>query len=133
MRLSLRLLAVAAFAAAAWGFAAPSASAQNQAPSPAPDAGDLPTAIPDQKLDAAAVAIDRIANLHRQYEQQLAEAAPENREAIAKEADGAMAKAVNDQGLSVKEYNSIVDAAQRNPAFREKLLQRLQQHVKPTE
>jgi hypothetical protein len=132
MRLSLRLLAVAAFAAAAWGFAVPSARAQNQAPSP--DAGDLPTAqIPDQKLDAAAVAIDRIANLHRQYEQQLAEAAPENREAIAKEADGAMAKAVNDQGLSVKEYNSIVDAAQRNPAFREKLLQRLQQHVKPTE
>src|SRR5437879_1526450 len=131
MRLSLPLLATAACTAAISGLPVPSASAQDKTPSPPADEQPVTQAIPDQKLDAAAAAIDRVANLHRQYEEQLAEAAPEDQEDIAQEADGAMAKAVNAQGLSVKEYNSIVDIAQRDPAVREKLVQRLQQYVKP--
>jgi hypothetical protein len=62
--------------------------------------------ISDQKLDAAAAALKRIAGLQRDFQQQ-------------------MAKAVTDQGLSVDEYVEIIDAAKTNPAVREKILGRV--------
>ena len=42
------------------------------------------------------------------------------------EADVALEQAVNDSGLSVEEYNNIVEIAQADPEVQEKLLQRLQ-------
>jgi len=62
--------------------------------------------ISDQKLDATAAALKRIASLQQDFRQQ-------------------MAKAVTDQGLSIDEYADIMDVAQKDPAVREKLLQRV--------
>ena len=41
------------------------------------------------------------------------------------EANSALQKAVTDQGLSVEEYNSILEVAQNDPGVRAKIRQRM--------
>jgi len=101
----------------------PAANAQVQSPSPG--LSDQSPAIPDQKLDAAAAAIKRVAGLKQDYQQRIAAAAPADKEDILNEAIHALAKAVTDQGLSVEEYDSILEVAQNDPGVREKIRQRI--------
>jgi hypothetical protein len=93
--------------------------------SPSPGLSDQSPNIPDQKLDAAAAAIERVASLKQDYQQRIAAAAPSDKERIANEAINALAKAVTDQGLSVEEYDSILEVAQNDPDVREKIRQRI--------
>ena len=116
-------LVAAALLAAASLLAAPEVGAQMRQPSGTVTAA--PT-VPDEKLDAAAVAISRVSAISQQYEQRFNAAPPEDRARIADEADAALEQAVNESGLSVEEYNSIVEIAQADPEVQEKLLQRLQ-------
>jgi hypothetical protein len=127
MRLSTGIFPTGIFAAVAVTAASlltlPAADAQTQSPaSPAPTAN-----ISDQKLDAAAAAIDQVTTIRQSYQQKLSTASPSDQERIAGEATDQMKKAVTDQGLSVEEYNSILQVAQNNPGVRQKLLQRLHQ------
>jgi hypothetical protein len=108
---------------AAGFFFVPVASAQVQSPSPG--LSQQPQNIPDQKLDAAAAAIERVASLKQDYQQRIAAAAPADKERILNEAVNALAKAVTDQGLSVEEYDSILEVAQNDPDVREKIRQRI--------
>jgi hypothetical protein len=103
-------------------FVAP-ASAQVQSPSP--DLTQKPQNIPDQKLDAAAAAMGRVASLKQDYQQRIAAAAPDDKKQLLDEAVNALAKAVTDQGLSVEEYDSILEVAQNDPGVREKIRQRI--------
>ncbi len=91
---------------------------------PSPSVADAPP-LSDQKLDAAAAAIARVAFLRQNYERQLAQADPADRPKIADQAQGELTQAVKDQGLSVDEYNSIVERAQADPSVRQKILDRL--------
>ena len=102
---------------------APSVNAQVQSPSPG--ATDQPSNIPDQKLDAAAAAVQRVTTLTQDYQQRITAAAPDDKERIVNEANGALVKAVIDQGLSVEEYNSILEVAQNDPGVRAKIRQRM--------
>jgi len=102
---------------------APAANAQAQSPSPG--ATDQPSNIPDQKLDAAAAAIQRVTSLKQDYQQRITAAAPADKERIVNEANSALVKAVIDQGLSVEEYNSILEVAQNDPGVRAKIRQRM--------
>src|SRR5215831_6573191 len=128
----------------------PAANAQVQSPSPAlsdqsPDLSDLkldavprlteqsPPNISGQKLDAVATAIERVASLKQDYRQRIAAAAPSEKERIAFEAVNALANAVTDQGLSLKEYDTILDVAQNDPEVRGKIRQRLRPSAKPLE
>jgi hypothetical protein len=111
-------LAVGWFAPVQTGFAQTQPPAKGRA---APAA----QAIPDHKLDAAAVAIAKVADLSRNYQQQIASAPEKDRPRIADEANTALKKAVTDQGLTVEEYNSIVEVAQKDPAVHEKIIQRI--------
>jgi hypothetical protein len=86
--------------------------------------------IPDHKLETAATALQRVVVLQRDYEQQIAAAAPADKQRIAKGANDALVKAVTDQGLSVPEYNSILRVAQKDPAVRERILRRVQPSAK---
>ena len=114
----------AAVLMAAWQLCVPAASAQVESPSPAPTAPAQ--SIPDQKLDAAAAALQHVAGLKQDYEQRLAAApAVPDKERIVAEANDALEKAVTDQGLSVDEYNTIMEVAQNDPNVRDKILQRL--------
>jgi hypothetical protein len=115
MRRSIQLSTMAGLTAA-WLLVVPGANAQNQSPAPN---------ISDQKLDAAAAAIDHVTSIKQDYQKKLSTAAPADKNRIAGDATNAMKKAVADQGLTVEEYTSILQVAQNDPGVREKLLQRL--------
>jgi hypothetical protein len=121
MERSMQLVAAALLATGAL-IAAPQAGAQQ-----AQSSGTVTAAptVPDEKLDAAAAAISRVSALSQKYEKQFSAAPPEDRARIADEADAALEQAVADSGLSVEEYNSIVEIAQADPEVQERLLQRL--------
>jgi Domain of unknown function (DUF4168) len=122
MRPIVRLLSVVSLLAA-WHSSIPVANAQPSAPelsAPAPS-------ISDQKLDAAAAALEQAAAIQQSYRQRFAQAAtPSDQDRIAAEVRDALAKAVKDQGLSVEECNSIIEIAQNDPEVRGKVLQRIQ-------
>ena len=106
----------------------PAVHAQQQSPSgpsvitPSPT---TPTNIPDKKLDAAAAAVKKVTVIKNNYDQQLAQAPIAEKKRIEDEVGDAMEKAVTDQGLSVEEYTTILDVAQKDPVVRDKLLQRM--------
>jgi len=106
----------------------PAANAQVQSPSPG--LADQSPNISDQKLNAVATAIERVASLKQDYQQRIAAAAPSDKERIANEAINALAKAVIDQGLSLEEYDSILQMAQNDPEVREKIRQRIRPSAK---
>jgi hypothetical protein len=82
--------------------------------------------IPEQKLDAAAAALARATSVKESYDRRLAEASTQSaKSALAKEADDEIAKAITDQGLTVKEYATIIQVAQNDATVREKLLRRM--------
>jgi hypothetical protein len=108
---------------AAWIVSVPLASAQAQAPNAQTQA--QPSNIPDQKLDATAAAVQQVSTIKQNYDEKLTSAPPGEKERIAKQANDAMARAVTDRGLSVEEYNSILEVAQNDPQIRQKILQRI--------
>ena len=67
----------------------------------------------------------RVASVKDQHVQRLSEAEPAEKERIVEEAEGALERAVTEEGLSVEEYNSIVAIAQSNPEVLNRLRQRL--------
>jgi hypothetical protein len=80
----------------------------------------------DQKLGAVAIALERVASLQMDYRQRIAEAeAPAEKERLVVEANNELTKAVTEQGLSVEEYESILNVAQDNREIRNKILQRV--------
>ena len=100
--------------------------AQSPPPGPSISARDLS----DQKLNAVAAALERVASLRNDYRQRIAKAeAPAEKERIVAEANKELTKVVTEQGLSVDEYTSILDAARDNPEIRDKLFQ----HVRPSD
>jgi Domain of unknown function (DUF4168) len=127
MRPLMRSLA-AVLVSGTWLFAPPAALAQTQSPSPG--LSEPSANIPDDKLDATAAAVVRVATLKQEYEQRIAAAPAADQERIAKEAVTAMAKAVTDQGLSLEEYTAILQVAQNQPEIRDKIRQRIATAVK---
>jgi hypothetical protein len=110
----------------------PAASAQSgKADAPSPGATGPSSNITDQKLDAAAAALQRVVSLQQQYRERLAQTpdASDQQRLIA-QANSELAKAVTDQGLSVEEYSSIMQVAQNDPAVRGKILQRIEPAAK---
>jgi hypothetical protein len=123
MRLLTRSLAAAILTAGCY-LSIPTVNVLAQSPPPGPStsAPDLS----DQKLSATAAAMERVVSLQKNYRQRIAEAeAPAEKERIVAEANNELTKAVTEQGLSVDEYTSILDAARDNPEIRDKLLQRI--------
>ena len=128
MQPSRQRLIAAMVLTAAGLLSAPVVNAQTQPPAAAPSA-QTPN-IPEQKLDAAAAAMEQVASLRKQYQQRIEEAPAADKERIAGEGSNALVKAVTDQGLSVDEYSTILQVAQNDTAVRDKLLQRLRPDLK---
>jgi hypothetical protein len=121
MRFSTRFVLLAALLAAGH-FAIPPAPVQAQSPLP----GSPAPVVSDQKIEATAAALERVASLQQTYRQRLSEVKEQaDKERIVAEANGALTKAVTDQGLSVDEYASILQAAQNDPALRGKIIERI--------
>ena len=102
----------------------PNPSEQNPPAEQKPPAGQTST-LSDQKLDQMAAAMKQVASVKDDYEQRIAAAPPSDQQRIAEEAGDALEKAVTDHGLSVEEFNSIIEVAQADSNIREKLRQRL--------
>jgi hypothetical protein len=117
----------AALALAAGILATPMVHAQDRAPSaPAmttPKAS--PADISDAKLDATAGAIKDVSAVTDTYKKRVAEAPADQKQRLVDEANDAMTKAVTAHGLSVREYSTIIQVAQNDPAVRERLLKKL--------
>ena len=103
----------------------PAANAQMNPPQARPQAQPPSPTISDEKLNAAAAAIGQVTSIRQSYEQKIAKAPPSDKQRITDEANGALEKAVTDQGLSVDEYNTIIRTAQNDPAVRQKLTERI--------
>jgi hypothetical protein len=82
-------------------------------------------AISDAQLDKAAAAVVRVSSIAEDFEQRYGAAPPEDRDRIVDEADEALEQAVTESGLSVAEYNMIIETAQADPEVKGRLLQRL--------
>jgi Domain of unknown function (DUF4168) len=123
LRPSMNPLAAAVLGAACL-LVAPAATAQNRTQDLPQRQSPSPT-VSDDKLSAAA-AVGEVSTLRQSYEQRIEKAPEAEKPRIAGEANKALVKAVTDQGISVDEYNSIMKAAQTDPAIRQKLAQRLQ-------
>ena len=96
--------------------------AQSPPSGPSTSASDLS----DQKLSAAAAALERVVGLQNDYRQRIAQAeAPAEKERLVAEANNELTRAVTEQGLSVEEYSSILDVARDDPEIRGKILQRI--------
>ena len=102
------------------------ANAQNPSPSPAPEQSVPAPNLSDQKLDAAAAALVQVSSLLRDYQERLQQATePADKQRIAEEGNSALKKAVEAQGLTIEEYNSIIVVAQNDQEVRNKILQRM--------
>ena len=128
LRAKQRLTFTAAMLTVTWFSAVPMSNAHAQSQSPAlpgqTEPGQTQT-VPDQKLDQAAAAIKKLATVREDYEQRINAAEPNDKERIAEEAKGALAKAITDQGLSLPEYTQILVIARNDPAVQDKIIQRL--------
>ena len=100
------------------------AFAQAQPPAKGAPAAS-PAAIPDQKLKAAATAIPQVEGIRQNYENQIAQAPDGDKPRLQSQAGTEMTKAITDQGLSIPEYNSILETAEQNPEIRARLIQQL--------
>lgn len=119
------LSALAVSSAAAFGVA----QAQEAAPAPAPmeaPAAQAPDTS-DEKLKSFAVAFLEVSKIHQTYQPQIEAApTPEDQQRIRNEAGEQMMSAVNDAGgISVDEYNGIIQAAQVDPD----LARRINTHI----
>jgi Domain of unknown function (DUF4168) len=120
-----RSLFVAALMAG-WYLGVPIANAQKaQSEAPPPGLSSPAPSITEQKLDAAAAALQRVVRIEDTYGKRLAEAPQADKERIVVEANDALEKAVADQGLSVEEYSSILEVAKNDPEVRGKIIQRI--------
>jgi hypothetical protein len=123
MRLFTRTLVAAILIAGCYLFT-PAMSVLAQSPSPGPSSSA--PELSDQKLNAAAAALERVASLQKGYRQRIADAETDaEKERIVAEAHGEFTKAVTDQGLSLEEYASILDMARDDSGIRGKLLERI--------
>jgi hypothetical protein len=107
------------------------AQAPAQAPAPTAPAPATPSpSISDQKLDAPAAALERVAKVQQDYEQRIARAPDNDKDRLVSEGNNALVQAVTDQGLTVEEYNSILRVAQNDAEIRGKIFQRLDRSMK---
>jgi glucose/arabinose dehydrogenase len=126
----LSRLGATVFAATCLAFAAnaqtlQTQSQQSQMQSPSQPQAQSPANISDEKLGAAAAALQRVAGIKQDYEQRLATADDGDKQRLVDEANNELVKAVTDQGLSVDEYTQIMVVAQNDPQVRDKILQHL--------
>ena len=129
MRDSLTRASTAAAVVAAFLLAAPAGAQQQppQAQQPTTPQGAQPSAeFSESQLDAFAAAAEDISRLQQEYDAKLQGAgSDEEAETLRGEAADAMMGALEDQGITPEEYNSIVAAAQADPALYAAIIERM--------
>ena len=128
------LSAGVAFVAPAWAQDAPQPSAPATEPAPPATQPTAPAvepnapagaaeAVSDEKLQSFAVAFAEVEKIKQEYSQRLQAAGSETeQQQLQTEAGQKMLQAVeNTEGMSVDEYNQIIESAQADPSLAERL------------
>ena len=122
---SLALAAGLVFAPAAYAETAPAAMQLAQTEQPAQEAIQ-----PDEEqLESFVVATLRIIDIQQQAQQQMEAAEPEQQEQVRAQALQEIVAAVENEGLSVDEYNGIVQQVENDPELSQTVQQRIQEEV----
>jgi len=128
MTLNKTLLSGLSALAIGFGAALGTAGAQEAAPAPQTEApaAQAPQA-DDAKLKSFAVAFLEVAKVNQSYQPQIEQAgSPEDQQRLRQEAGEKMVEAVNEaDGITVDEYNVIIQAAQTDPD----LARRINNHI----
>ena len=117
---------ISGLSALAIGLGAASAQEAAPAPTPAPQV-EAPAAAPQQaddaKLKSFAVAFIEVAKVTQSYQPQIAAAGTaEDQSRLRQEAGEKMVEAVNEaEGITLDEYNTIIQAAQTDPDLAQKI------------
>jgi len=102
--------------------------AQDEQQQPAQSA--QPAIQPDEEqLDSFVVATVRIMNIQQQAQQQMQAAEPEQQEQVRAQALQEIVAAVENEGLSVDEYNGIVQQVESDPELGQTVQQRIQEQA----
>jgi hypothetical protein len=83
----------------------------------------------EEQLDSFVVATVRIINIQQQAQQQMAAAEPEQQEQVRAQAMQEIVAAVENEGLSVDEYNGIVQQVESDPELGQTVQQRIQEQA----
>lgn len=83
----------------------------------------------DEQLESFVVATVRIINIQQQAQQQMEAAEPEQQEQVRTQALQEIVAAVENEGLSVDEYNGIVQQVENDPELGQTVQQRIQDEV----
>lgn len=130
MTLNKTLLSGLSALAIGFGLSLGAAVAQDAAPQPAPQT-EMPAPeaqqTDDAKLKSFAVAFIEVTRVTQSYQPQIESAGTEaDQQRLREEAGEKMVEAVNEaEGITLDEYNTIIQAAQANP----ELAQRINGHI----
>jgi hypothetical protein len=83
----------------------------------------------EEQLESFVVATVRIINIQQQAQQQMQAAEPEQQEQVRAAALQEIVAAVESEGLSVDEYNGIVQQVENDPELGQTVQQRIQEGV----
>jgi GTP1/Obg family GTP-binding protein len=92
------------------------------APQP-PGAAAQKDQLSDATVQKVGKALRQAATIRQQYSDRAqATKSQEQQQQLTEQAQGDMIKAINDQGLSVQQYNQVIQMAQADPSLKERLL-----------
>jgi hypothetical protein len=78
----------------------------------------------DTTVQKVGTALRQMASIRQEYsERAQATPAPQQQKELTDQAQTEMVKVISDQGLSVQQYNQVIQMAQADPALKERLLQ----------
>lgn len=115
---------IAGLAAAGLLMAPLAVAAQANPQANAPSAQTAPdSSVSNDTLTKAGKALRDVAKIQENYEGQI-EAAPtqEQKQGLSSQASAEAVQAINSKGLSVQEYNRVIQIARANPTVKQKLL-----------
>ena len=79
--------------------------------------------VPDETVAQVGRAVSEVMKLRQTLEENLAGArTDEERQSLTEQADTAAVRAINEQGLSIAQYNDVISAAQSDPELQERVL-----------
>src|SRR4051794_4365348 len=79
--------------------------------------------VSDDLVAKVGAAVSKVVVIQQSYAARAqADGSPDYREALADEAEREAVQAIDDQGLSVEQYNTVLNAAEGDPGLEERLL-----------
>jgi hypothetical protein len=92
-------------------------------PPPAPGAATQQGQVSDGMVRKVGMALRQTATIRQKYAERMhSQTAPEQQQQLTQQAQSEMMKAISDQGLSVQQYNQVIQMAQADPSLKQRLI-----------